>query len=175
MYRHTTLALASVLFAVQLLVPGAAAAQSAQPREGRPELMSPSDRDQFRERMRNAQTPEERARVRQEMRATLEQRAKEKGVELPKRGPRGPGESTGDKAPGGAQRGAMMKLLTPQERDQFREKMQSAQTPEDRRRVRQELRGTIEQRAREKGVSLPERSRRRDAKTGPNGQTAPAK
>jgi hypothetical protein len=51
-------------------------------------LMSPEERNAFRERMRNATTPEERQKLALENRTEMQKRAQEKGITLPE--PRGP-------------------------------------------------------------------------------------
>ena len=75
------------------------------PRHMMDQLFTKEEHDQFRKRMQDAKTPEERAKARDEMRKAVEQRAKEKGIELPKRpmrgphGPRGAGDGTSKDAP----------------------------------------------------------------------------
>jgi len=60
--------------------------------EGGQSLMSPEERTAFRDKMRNASTPEERQQLAQANRAEMEKRAAEKGITLPQhRGPRGQG------------------------------------------------------------------------------------
>ncbi|HSD40554.1 MAG TPA: hypothetical protein VLD36_01680 [Burkholderiales bacterium] len=54
------------------------------------ELFTPEERREFFDRMKAAKTPEERAKLQAERRATAEARAKEKGVALPPPAP-GPG------------------------------------------------------------------------------------
>lgn len=112
----------------------------------RPELLTPEERRQFADKARAAKTPEERAEIRKQMRAAMEQRAKEKGVALPK----GP-----DGRPGGPER--RPQLLTPEEHKQFRDRMHAAKTPEERASARKDMRELTEQRAKEKGVTLPQR------------------
>jgi hypothetical protein len=51
----------------------------------------------------------------------------------------------------------MSKLMTPEERTEMRAKMQAAQTPEERKAIRMSMRTEIEKRAKEKGITLPER------------------
>lgn len=51
-------------------------------------LMSPEERNAFRDRMRNATTPEDRQKLALENRTEMQKRAQEKGVTLPE--PRGP-------------------------------------------------------------------------------------
>jgi hypothetical protein len=60
------------------------------------QLFSQQERDDYRKRMQEAKTPEERAKIRDEARALADARAKEKGITLPEpRGPRGPGPGPG--------------------------------------------------------------------------------
>lgn len=111
-------------------------------------MFSSEERQQFEQKMRNAKTPEERDAARKEWRAAAEQRAKEKGIELPKQGPMGGGERRS---------GEIAKLFTTEERAQLEQKMRGAKTPEERVAARKELRAAVEQRAKEKGIRLPER------------------
>jgi TRAP-type C4-dicarboxylate transport system substrate-binding protein len=55
--------------------------------------------------------------------------------------------------------GAMagQQLMTPEERQAFAEKMHSAATPEERQRLAEANRAELAKRAKEKGVTLPER------------------
>ena len=54
-------------------------------------MMNEQERNGYREKMRNANSPEERQVVRDERRKLMEARAKERGVTLPEgRGPHGP-------------------------------------------------------------------------------------
>jgi hypothetical protein len=65
--------------------------QGARPsRQAMDQLFTKEEHEQYRQRMQEAKTPEERAKLRDEMHKTTEQRAKEKGIELPKRPMRGP-------------------------------------------------------------------------------------
>ena len=57
--------------------------------DARAQLLTQQERDAVRERMQNAASPEERAKIRDEMRALVEKRAKEKGITLPPPGERG--------------------------------------------------------------------------------------
>jgi hypothetical protein len=63
-------------------------------------MMSDPERNEYRERMRNARSAEERQAVRDEHRNLMEQRAKERGVTLPERGGPGYGKGPGY-GPGG--------------------------------------------------------------------------
>lgn len=75
-------------------------------------LMNDQERNEYREKMRNARSAEERQTVRDEHRKTMEARAAERGVTLPEprgpgaAGPRGGGSGKGSGAgPGGSRRG----------------------------------------------------------------------
>ena len=119
------------------------------------ELMTPEERQAYMDKMRNAKTPEERTKLRDEHRAEMQKRAKEKGVTLSEpRGPRGPG---GPGGPGGG-RGQMYgeQLFSQQERDDYRKRMQEAKTPEERTKIRDEVHAQAQARAKEKGITLPE-------------------
>ena len=60
--------------------------------EGGQSLMTPEERTAFRDKMRNAKTPEERQQMALANRAEMEKRASDKGITLPEhRGPRGQG------------------------------------------------------------------------------------
>jgi hypothetical protein len=52
------------------------------------QLFSQQERDDYRKRMQEAKTPEERTKIRDEAHAQAQARAKEKGITLPE--PRGP-------------------------------------------------------------------------------------
>ena len=116
------------------------------------ELMTPEERQAYMDKMRNAKTPEERTKLRDEHRAEMQKRAQDKGVTLSEpRGPRGPG------GPGGG-RGQMYgeQLFSQQERDDYRKRMQEAKTPEERTKIRDEVHAQAQARAKEKGITLPE-------------------
>lgn len=57
------------------------------------QMMSPAERDEYRNRMRTATTAEERERIRAEHHERMVQRARERGITLPEAPPagRGPG------------------------------------------------------------------------------------
>lgn len=61
------------------------------------QLMTPQERDEYRERMRAASTAQEREQIRAEHHALMQERAKERGVMLPPE----PRIGAGPKAPGG--------------------------------------------------------------------------
>ncbi len=152
------------------------AAESTQPQSGAtapqrqrpPQLFTAEENKQFRERMKNARTPEERDAIRKEARATYEQRAREKGITLPQHAqggaPRGPRDHHADRGDRPRAEGApdtLAKLLTPEEQAQYRERMKNARDRAERATVGKELHALVTQRAREKGVTLPERGGRR--------------
>ena len=62
-------------------------------------MMTPQERDTYREKMRNAANPAERQAIRDEHHAAMVERAKERGITLPNRpmgaGPHGPGMGRG--------------------------------------------------------------------------------
>ena len=66
---------------------------------------------------------------------------------------KGHGQHSGMKG----QRSELSKLITPEERTAMREKMQAAKTPEERQALRTSMRTEMEKRAKEKGITLPER------------------
>jgi hypothetical protein len=81
-----------------------------QPRRSEPiygyRLMSEQERNDYRERMRNARSAEERQAIRDEHRKLMQARAKERGVTLPEpRGPRAGGPGAGPGARTGPGRG----------------------------------------------------------------------
>jgi hypothetical protein len=57
-------------------------------------MMTDQERNEYREKMRNARSPEERQAVRDEHHKAMQARAKERGVTLPDQ-PRGPGAGMG--------------------------------------------------------------------------------
>lgn len=129
------------------------------------QLMTPEERTAYQDKMRAATTWEERQKIRDEHRALMDQRAKEKGVTLAEpRGPRqgagpgpGPGPRGGPGGPGYGTRGdgPYSQLFTPEERNAYRDKMAAATTPEEREKLRNEYRAQAETRAKEKGITLP--------------------
>src|SRR5690606_16052695 len=63
-----------------------------------------------------------------------------------------------------AKREPRPRLFTPEEHNQFRERMKSAKTPQEREALRKEMRAAAAQRAKEKGVKLPERGQARGSR-----------
>jgi Spy/CpxP family protein refolding chaperone len=61
---------------------------------------------------------------------------------------------------GGRGMGVGQQLLTPEERKAMREKMQAATTPEERQALAAANRAEMEKRAKDKGITLPERGGR---------------
>ena len=162
MFKQTLIAAAAIALFAAATTPALAQSAGAPPADkaGAPrmygyELMTPEERQAYIDKMRNAKTPEERTKLRDEHRAEMQKRAKEKGVTLSEpRGPRGPG---GPGGPGGG-RGQMYgeQLFSQQERDDYRKRMQEAKTPEERTKIRDEVHATAQARAKEKGITLPE-------------------
>lgn len=71
---------------------GKAGGHGARGTEGAQSLMTPEERTAFRDKMRNAKTPEERQQLALANRAEMQKRATEKGITLPEhRGPHGRG------------------------------------------------------------------------------------
>lgn len=66
------------------------------------QLMTPQERDAYRERMRNARTLEEREQIRAEHHAQMQARAKERGLALPDQ----PRPGAGSRGAGGGTPGA---------------------------------------------------------------------
>ena len=86
------------------------------------------------------------------------------------RGKGRPGAGRGEKGLRGGRA-----LLTPEERTAFREKMRGAKTPEERQQIAMATRAEVEKRAKEKGITLPERGGMRGERGGRNGRnSAPA-
>lgn len=153
----------------------------------RPQLLTQEEREQFRNRMHAAKTPEERKAVRDGMRSLVEQRAKEKGVTLPAPRAGRDGERHGmrhgdGRSPHHGERhgvhdgkrhgGDKPQLFSQDERQQFRDKMHAAKTPEERKALRGEMRTLAEQRAKEKGINLQDRRRPGRHRYGPQGESS---
>lgn len=124
----------------------------------RPELLTPDERRQFADKSRAAKTPEERAEIRKQMRSAMEQRAKEKGIAMPHGHSDHSGPRHEERRP---------QLLTQEDRTQYRDKMRAAKTPEERAAIRKQMHELTEQRAKEKGVTLPQRKGPADAPKAP--------
>ncbi len=72
------------------------------------QLMTPQERNEFRERMRAAKSAEERERIRQEHHEQMKARAQERGLTLPDEPPARPGGmGPGGMGPGGGGGGGM--------------------------------------------------------------------
>lgn len=109
-------------------------------------LMTAEERDQHRERMRAATTEQERTRIRSEHRKRMQARAQKRNVPLPDAA-----------APAGAGRSVRGRdLMTPEERKRHREEMRTKATPEEREKARKEKHEEMKERAKKKGVTLPE-------------------
>lgn len=114
-------------------------------------LLSNTERSQFRNEMANATTAQERNRIRAEHQNMMQQRAREMGIDAPA----GAGAGGGMGAQGRA--GYMlMTMLSDQERAQFMNRLQSAQTAQERQQIRNEMHTMARQRAQEMGVDVPD-------------------
>jgi Spy/CpxP family protein refolding chaperone len=146
----------------------AAPAAKATPRMYGHELMTAEERQAYADRMRAAKTPEERAKLRNEHRAKMQQRAQEKGVTLADpREPRGRGGRGGR-----GHDGVYGELFSQQERADHRQRMHDAKTPEERAKIRDEIRAQADARAKEKGITLPERRGPRGGRPAPASATS---
>lgn len=141
MSRRTLIAAAAALFAMAITP-----VVLAQPKAPGPEqaygyqLMTPAERDEYRKKMQEAKTPEERTKLRDEHRAAMSKRAQEAGVTLPRRG--------------GEPRMYGQPLVSPEERQAYMDKMRAAQTAEERIKLRDDHRALMLKRAEEQGVTL---------------------
>ena len=103
MKRQTMMAAAIAAAMMTMTVSLFAAEQTAPARKSEPiygyRMMTDQERNDFRERMRNAPSAEERQKVRDEHRKLMEKRAAERGVTLPE--PRAPGAGKGGGKGGG--------------------------------------------------------------------------
>jgi hypothetical protein len=61
-------------------------------------------------------------------------------------------------------------LMTAEERNVYRDRMKQAKTPAERDRIREAHHGEMQQRAKERGVTLPEQPRSRATGTGRSGE-----
>jgi hypothetical protein len=64
-------------------------------------------------------------------------------------------------------------LMTPQERDEYRTRMRSAKTPEEQERIREEHHERMKERAKERGMTLPDEPPPRGRGMGPGGGMGP--
>lgn len=111
------------------------------------ELLTDSERQQFRSQMRTASTQQERDRIRSEHQAKIRQRAGDLGIDAPF----GPGRATS-----GNQSGYYLAQMLPeQERLQFYKRMQQASNDQERLRIRNEMQTMARERAAEMGIEIP--------------------
>lgn len=110
----------------------------------RPPLFTQAERDQFAQKMKSANTPEERETVRKEMRAALEQRARERGLPMA----RGPAQ--GDRA-----------KLGSEDHQRFQQRWDNAKTNEEQEALRKEMMATIDQRSQPGADARPPARRER--------------
>lgn len=64
-------------------------------------------------------------------------------------------------------------LMTRQERTQYRARMRTAKTPEEREQIRKEHHDLMKQRAKERGINLPDEMPARGGGMGPRGGMGP--
>ncbi len=101
MPRPFSITLATLACAVGFAGPLHAADDPAKaPAAGQPpiyggQMMTPQERDEYRAKMRDAKTPEERSALQAENHKAMQERAKARGVTLPDQPPRGPGTGKG--------------------------------------------------------------------------------
>lgn len=103
------------------------------------ELMSAEERERYRQEIRNAETAEERERLRSEHQAEIRSRAEARGVD--------PAPASEGPIYGGA-------LMTAEERNAYREELR--RLGDDRRSFMAEHREKMQQRAKERGIELEE-------------------
>lgn len=146
------------------------------------QLMTPQERMDYRAKLRAAETAEERDRIRREHHEQMKERAKAQGITLPDEPPprgggMGPGGGMGlgpgMGAPHGMRRSGNgiygSRLMTPQERTEYRAKLRAAKTAEERGRIRREHHEQIKERAKAQGITLPDEPPPRDGGMGPGG------
>ena len=156
MFKQALIAAAAVALLAAATMP--VYAQQGQPSAPKRELrvygeevMTPEERQAYVDKMRAAKTREDRIKLRDEHRVEMQMRAKERGITLQEPQRRG-GQKGGPKgAPSQAEQ-----LFTEQERADFRRRMHDAKTPEERDKIRDEVRTQAQARAKEKGITLPE-------------------
>lgn len=124
------------------------------------DLMSEEEIDAYRATLGSLETPEQRAAFRIEHRKKIDQRARQLGVEVGGRG-RPPGargaqgrNAAGDRTPVAGNRPAGWELMTDAERAEYVNTVRSLKTQEERNAFRSQHRQEMEERARERGVSL---------------------
>ncbi len=132
-----------------------------EPVHGR-ELVTEQEIREHRETMQNLETAEERAEYRAEHRKQIEERARERGVDLAE--PRGPADRA---QPPGQARGN--ELMNEQERAEHRERMRETEDAESREEYRRETHERMEDRARERDMTLPDSPMDRGGRGGGRG------
>lgn len=104
------------------------------------QLMTPEERQAYRQQMMNAKTPEERQQLMQQHHEMMMQRAEQQGVDFE------------DRPIFGRQ------LMTQEERNQYREQLLQAKDDAERQQIRAQHREEMLQRARERNVTLDDDS-----------------
>lgn len=100
------------------------------------ELMTPEEREQYRQRLQAAQTEQQWAQVRAQHERQMQARAEQRGVDLPP-----------------AIYGQFM--MTAREQERYRERVESARNERRKARIRAEHEEQMRSRARQLGVELP--------------------
>jgi len=144
------------------------------------QLMTPQERTEYRARLRAAETAQARERIRREHHEQMKERAKAQGITLPDEPPprgggMGPGGGMGSgagMARGMGRSGGMIygsQLMTPEERSEFRAEMRAAKTTEERERLRRDHHEQMKERAKMRGLTLPDEPPPRGGGMGPGG------
>jgi|GEM_PF-7022158 len=105
------------------------------------QLMTRQELYEYRERLRKATTEAERSRLHAEHRQEMQARAREQGVSIPV------GALLGGKIYG-------QRLMTEQERSEFRAQLQNAKTSQEREQLLSAHRTEMQQRARQQGIAV---------------------
>jgi hypothetical protein len=116
------------------------------------ELLTSEENSQYRAKLRAANTAEERDKVRNEYQALMQERAKERGVTLidrPARKGREGFTRAGRDAKGN-------KSMTVQEKAEYRSRLQTAKTPEERDMIQKEYRELMQERSTKQGATPPQ-------------------
>lgn len=115
------------------------------------QLITREEREEFRNKMRSANSAEERQQIQQEQHERMRSRAEERGLSMPNDPPADGGLKTQkqDRVYGS-------QLMTQQEREEFRNKMRSANSAEERQQIQQEHHERMKLRAKERGLNMPD-------------------
>ena len=162
----TTISIMAFAAAVFLIFP-LQVSYAAEPDYGW-QLMTEQERAEHRTKMQSLKTPQEREQYRLEQHKKMQQRAKQQGIDLPDMPPqrgRGMGPGPGRGMAYGPAYG--WQLMTEPERAEYRTKMQSLKTPQEREQYRLEQYKKMQQRAKLQGIDLPDMPPARGRGMGP--------